>query len=77
MKENKSMTEAILLLKLGENIKAIRIKKSMTQNQLAIECNFEKASMSRIESGQSNPTVRTLYKISSALGINIIELFID
>lgn len=49
----------------------------MTQNDLAIECNFEKATMSRIESGKSNPTVRTLVKISNALHIHLSELFIE
>jgi transcriptional regulator with XRE-family HTH domain len=49
----------------------------MTQNDLAIACDFEKASMSRIESGQSNPTVRTLHRISLALEIHIGELFAD
>jgi transcriptional regulator with XRE-family HTH domain len=49
----------------------------MTQNELAMECEFEKASMSRIESGQSNPTIRTLYKISDALDVHIGELFKD
>jgi transcriptional regulator with XRE-family HTH domain len=71
------MSESDLQSKLGERIRAIRAEKNMTQNELAIECDFEKASMSRIESGQANPTIRTLYKISKALNINITELFKD
>jgi transcriptional regulator with XRE-family HTH domain len=71
------MTEPDLLLKLGERIKMIRVTKKMTQNDLANECEFEKASMSRIESGRSNPTVRTLHKICTALDIPMAELFRD
>jgi transcriptional regulator with XRE-family HTH domain len=71
------MNESDLQIKLGERIKAIRIKRNMTQNDLAIACDFEKASMSRIESGKSNPTVRTLHKISTELKIGIGELFAD
>jgi transcriptional regulator with XRE-family HTH domain len=71
------MSESDLQAKLGERIRAIRAKKDMTQNELAIECDFEKASMSRIESGQANPTIRTLYKICKALNITITELFKD
>lgn len=71
------MNETALLYKLGERIKALRTSRDMTQNDLAIECNFEKARMSRIESGQSNPTIRTLYKICTALEVDISELFID
>lgn len=71
------MTDANFLIKLGQRIKKHRIKKNMTQNDLAIECEFEKASMSRIESGLANPTIRTLYKISKALDIEMAELFKD
>ncbi len=71
------MNESDLQVKLGERIKAIRIKRNMTQNDLAIACDFEKASMSRIESGKSNPTVRTLHKISVELEISIADLFAD
>jgi len=66
-----------LLIKLGEKIKKIRISKNMTQNELAMECDFEIASLSRIESGHSNPTIRTLFKISKALDIPMEELFKD
>jgi len=71
------MGEDKLLAKLGERIKAIRTGKSMTQNQLAMECDFEKASLSRIESGLSNPTIRTLNKISTALDVPLSDLFKD
>jgi transcriptional regulator with XRE-family HTH domain len=71
------MKEPDLLIKIGERIKALRMLKRMTQNELAIECEFEKASMSRIESGKSNPTVRTLFKICKALDVHISELFKD
>lgn len=71
------MKEPDLLTKLGEKIRSLRMKKNMTQNDLAIECDFEKASMSRIESGRSNPTVKTLLKISKALDVHIAELFKD
>lgn len=69
------MTETQMLIDLGLKIKKLRLKKSMTQNELSIECNFEKASMSRIESGQTNPTIKTLYKICTALDVHISDLF--
>jgi len=49
----------------------------MTQNELALQCNFEKASMSRIESGKTNVTVLTLRKISKALNAEMFEFFQD
>lgn len=69
------MKESDLQSSIGERIKKIRKKRGMTQKDLAIACNFEKSSMSRIESGRANPTVRTLHKISTVLEIHIGELF--
>lgn len=63
-----------LLKKIGARIKEIREKQGMTQQDLADACNFEKANMSRIESGGSNFTVKTLYKISQALNTTISDL---
>jgi len=46
----------------------------MTQNQLAINCNFEKSSMSKIEAGQINLTYMTLYRISKGLDVHMRHL---
>jgi transcriptional regulator with XRE-family HTH domain len=68
------MPDKNLLKAVGTKIKQIRAEKQMSQNKLADLCNFEKASMSRIESGQTNTTLLTLRKISAALDIHISEL---
>lgn len=64
-----------VLIKMGQQIKRIRKEQQLSQMQLAEKCNFEKASMSRIESGQSNVTISTLEKISDALNVPIAEFF--
>ena len=69
------MAEAQFLLLIGQNIKNIRSKKNIKQFKLAALCDFEKASMSRIESGKTNTTVLTLYKISNALDVPMSEFF--
>jgi transcriptional regulator with XRE-family HTH domain len=71
------MTQEEVLHKVGAKIKMIRGAKNMTQKALAQECSFEKANMSRIESGQTNATILTLYKISSALEVQVADLFVD
>ena len=63
------MPEKKFLSMLGSRIKQTRIEKNLSQVKLAELCNFEKASMSRIESGRTNVTVLTLHKISNALGV--------
>jgi transcriptional regulator with XRE-family HTH domain len=63
-------------MSLGARIRQIRLEKKITQHQLARLCNFEKASMSRIESGKTNVTVITLQKICKALAVDIAEVFV-
>lgn len=62
------------LKELGTKIKEFRLRKGMSQTQLAFLCEFEKASMSRIESGFTNITVLNLKKISDALEVKVMEL---
>jgi len=71
------MSDSKFLSVLGARIRKLRLKKDMTQNELAMLCNFEKASMSRIESGQTNMTILTMIKISKALDVDIKDLFND
>jgi len=71
------MEDSNLLIELGAKIRMIRLTKNLTQNQLAINCNFEKSSMSKIESGQVNMSYLTLHRISKGLAIHIRELLPD
>jgi len=71
------MSDSKFLSVLGARIRKLRLKKDMTQNELAMLCNFEKASISRIESGQTNMTILTMVKISKALDVDIKDLFND
>ncbi|WEV69601.1 helix-turn-helix transcriptional regulator [Bifidobacterium sp. ESL0775] len=45
-----------------------RIKAEMTQEELAKRCGLRASNISRIESGRSVPSVRTLWKIAKGLG---------
>ena len=69
------MTDKKLLIALGARIKELRLSKKITQNDLATQCDFEKASMSRIEAGKTNITILTLHRISKALETDIPEFF--
>lgn len=68
------MEDKALLEKVGNRIKEIRESKNITQQELAARCDFEKSNMSRIESGNTNPTLLTLYKICTSLDISLEEL---
>ena len=68
------MTKEELQIIIGNNIKKARKRKNVSAQELASRCNFEKSTMSRLEAGNTNPTILTLYKISQALGIKMEEI---
>ncbi|MBR5957989.1 MAG: helix-turn-helix transcriptional regulator [Salinivirgaceae bacterium] len=59
---------------ISSKIKSYRIERNMSVQDLAYLCNMERSSISRIESGRVNITVKTLCIISSALGIEPKDL---
>ncbi len=68
------MTSADLSKILGNRIRKLREERNISQQTLAEMCNIEKSNMARIEAGRTNPTLLTMYKISSALKISLAEL---
>lgn len=60
--------------KLGLNIKKIRLGKKMSQGDLCRALNVDRAYMSKIENGKKNPTLATIEKIASSLGVSIDKL---
>jgi transcriptional regulator with XRE-family HTH domain len=68
------VTQEDLQKLIGRNIRIIRERKNMSAQELAGICNFEKSNMSRLESGNTNPTIWTLYKICQALGVTLEEI---
>ncbi len=59
---------------VGANVKRRRIMKNISQQELAYRLEIDKSNLIRIEKGRTNPTLKTLLKISLALDISICEL---
>ena len=70
------MNRQDLLKAAGARIRVIRVTKNLTQSQLAIICNIEKSTMSKIEAGQVNISYYTLYRLSKGLEVNMGKLVI-
>lgn len=60
---------------LGLNIKNLRIKKKISQVEIASEVGVSKGFISLLENGSANPTLTTITKVAKALGVNVGELF--
>ena len=61
-------------LKLGHKIKYERSRNNISQLDLSLKTGLTTRTISRIECGSIDPKYSTLFKISSALGIDITEL---
>lgn len=60
---------------LGKRIRTIRKEKKLTQLEVAVSANMEENAVQRIEAGRTNPTTKTLLRISRVLGTEVKELF--
>ena len=62
-------------LTLAQRVKAARVKKHLTQNQLADRLGVIQQHISRIESGHENVTFNTLEKLAQALNTRLVIKF--
>jgi len=60
---------------LGDTIKEIRLKKKMTQEDLADKASTNVSYLAKIENGYVNTSVRYLIKIARGLGVQVKDLF--
>lgn len=60
---------------VGEKIREIRIQKKYTQRKLAELCGISNTYISDMETGRTNPSLKTLGKLSEVLEVNIKEFF--
>ncbi len=68
------MNKEQILAELGKNLKAARINASKTQEQLAESLDFDRAHISRLESGKRNPSFFTICKIAEYLQVDLKSL---
>lgn len=67
------MDKQELLKSVGKRIQDIRVSKGLTQVDLVgkIDGDIDTTNISRIESGRTNPTIYTLYRIAKALEVEL------
>ena len=61
-------------MNVANNIKEIRLQKSINQQVIADALNVDVAVISNIEKGKRDLKVKDLEKISNALGVSVIDL---
>ncbi len=63
-----------LQIAVGKRIKKLREERNISQQDIAGACNIEKSNFSRLEAGNTNPTIYTLQKIAENLNVSLSEI---
>ncbi len=63
-----------ILIKFGKKVRAIRLSKKMSQEELAEIANVHRTYIGMIERGEKNITLKNIQKIANALEVQIGEL---
>lgn len=63
-----------LSMYLGSNVVVLRKKQGLSQSQLAQKANIPRSTLTYIESGEGNPSLSNLVKVSNALQVSVEEL---
>ncbi len=61
---------------IAKNVRNLRKERALTQEQLALEANLNRAYIGYIERGERKPSVETLQKLATVLNIPLYKLFI-
>ncbi len=59
---------------LGKAVREYRLKKGLTQQEVADKCGLDISYVGGIERGQRNPTLGVIHGLASVLGVRVSDL---
>ncbi|MBI3348591.1 MAG: helix-turn-helix transcriptional regulator [Burkholderiales bacterium] len=59
----------------GDCVRQLRLAIGLTQVEFAERCGFYQTYLSRVETGQANPTLNAIEVIANGLGLSVFDLF--
>ena len=66
------------LIKIGQKVRSIRLKRGLTQTELAFKCNdVDYSQINRLELGKINFTISYLKLLAIALEVEVSELITE
>jgi transcriptional regulator with XRE-family HTH domain len=64
-----------LLICLGRRVRALRMKRGLSQEELAESSGLHRNYVGAIERGEKNPTITTIKKLTKALKVSLTDFF--
>jgi XRE family transcriptional regulator, regulator of sulfur utilization len=63
-------------LEIGAGVREWRTRLNLTQEELAAAAKVHVNAVGRLERGESNPTLKVLWKIATKLKISVVQLLL-
>ena len=60
--------------RFGKQLQRLRNERSLTQEQLAVKAGLARVYLTKLESGQHDPSLSTLVRLSKALRVSVTDL---
>ena len=76
MSEKRTAQEAEVLREFGDRLRALRIERGITQEELAAEAGLSRSYYTEIETGKRNVALLNLHKLAECLKIELKDLFL-
>lgn len=70
--EHPDYTQAVRDMDLGDKLRAIRIRREMTQAEVAERAGITQPALSRLELGGGVPTLEMLERVGRAMGVRFV-----
>jgi transcriptional regulator with XRE-family HTH domain len=58
------------------NLRRLRVRRGLSQENLAVDAGIDRTYVSRLERGLENPTITVLEQLAEALDAGIVEFFV-
>jgi transcriptional regulator with XRE-family HTH domain len=71
---NRSSNETLVLQKFGDNLRKLREKKDLSQEQIAYEAGFSRSYYTEVETGKRNISLINILKLTALLKVELTDL---
>jgi transcriptional regulator with XRE-family HTH domain len=72
-----SSREKPAFVNVGETIRAVRLQNGLSQGDIEKRTGLLRCYQSRVENGHTVPSLDTLAKLATAMGVPLTQLFVD
>jgi transcriptional regulator with XRE-family HTH domain len=67
----------LVVVKIGDRLRDLRVRRALTQEELAVKADVGTNTVARLERNESEPHMSTLRKLARALDVDPAELIGD